>query len=128
MVSNLPIIWKQTVDGGEGAVGAGGVRQETFEGALPVAWVNMHVFDHHGVLITGRQTLKLWSSLDKDDMANPIGTCVQNQDDDGGPPMLMHVDFPTHEAENPEGFQICKYTWGADNDDSHDESRHPNPR
>ena len=84
----------------------------------PVAWVNMHVFDHTGILVTGRQTLRMWPSLSADDMANPIGTCVEDLESPN--PMLLTLEFDLHrdvfERLGVRELPICKYTWGADTD------------
>ena len=96
----------------------------------PVAWVNMHVFDHTGILVTGQHTLRMWPSMSDDDMANPIGTCVE--DLEAPNPMLLTLEFEEHlgvfaRLEIPR-LPICKYTWGADNDTSAaGRRRQPNP-
>jgi hypothetical protein len=62
--------------------------------ARPVAWVNMHVFDHTGILVTGPHTLRMWPSLSDDEMANPIGTCVEDLESQN--PMLLTLEFDHH--------------------------------
>lgn len=93
---------------------------------LPVAWVNMHVFDHVGLLVEGRHVLKMWPALDAEDEANPINTCVVNLESIN--PILLTLDFEANYAANPRHLPICKYTWGADEDTSDAALRQPTSR
>lgn len=94
----------------------------------PVAWVNMHVFDHTGILVTGTRDLKMWPS--DDEMANPIGTCVEDLESLN--PMILTLEFDSHlDVFGRLGIPrlpICKYTWGADTDTSASKRRqHASP-
>jgi phosphatidylinositol-4,5-bisphosphate 3-kinase len=64
--------------------------QRTDYADIPLAWVNMQLFDYKHELRTGCQTFKMWP----DDRANPIGTTVQN---DGKNPTSLYVQLDSYQ-------------------------------
>jgi len=57
---------------------------------IPLAWVNMTLFDYKHELRTGAQCFKMWP----DDKANPIGTTVSF---DGKNPTILYVELDTYQ-------------------------------
>eukprot|EP01125_Pyxidicula_operculata_P015695 TRINITY_DN5353_c0_g2_i4.p1 TRINITY_DN5353_c0_g2~~TRINITY_DN5353_c0_g2_i4.p1 ORF type:complete len:672 (-),score=156.65 TRINITY_DN5353_c0_g2_i4:251-2266(-) len=82
-----------------------GRKQEIVpEKDLPLAWVNFQLFDYKHELRTGVQSLNMWI----DGEANPIGTCVQNSDNNS-PVLFIELDtyklpvvYPTERINIPE--------------------------
>jgi phosphatidylinositol-4,5-bisphosphate 3-kinase len=67
------------IDSGSKGKGGGRSLFRRKQDQVPIAWVNMNVFDYRGQLQTGQKTLYCWhvdGSLD--DVLNHIGTTVMN--------------------------------------------------
>eukprot|EP00040_Diaphanoeca_grandis_P031058 m.185002 g.185002 ORF g.185002 m.185002 type:complete len:1048 (-) comp32214_c7_seq1:67-3210(-) len=67
-----------------------------FQNEEPLAWVNVSLFNHKGILRSGPQSLSMWNFPDDHEaqLFVPHGTTLRNTDTSGSRPVTLKIEFP----------------------------------